>query len=110
MTQKKEEKVVEFFSALADKTRIRILTSLIEESKTVGEIHKDLGEKVTLSAISHQLKILRNTDIIDYEKDGREKTFSLSSNFCFCILKDAMKHFGQSFPSKCCSKGKLKWN
>jgi len=108
MIQKKEEKVVEFFRALSDKTRLRVLASLAKESKTVGEIHKDLKRKVTLSAISHQLKILSNNEMIDYEKDGREKTFSLSNNFCFCLLKDVMNHFGQKFPKKCDKKEKYK--
>lgn len=87
-------KVVDFFSALSDETRLKILGSLMEKDKTVGDIHKSVGDKkITLSAISHQLKRLSLLGIVVYEKRGREKYFHLSNKFCWCMLKDAFKHF-----------------
>ncbi len=91
--QQTNRKISEFFSALADETRLRILRSLMEKDKTVNKIHKDLKDSLTLSAVSHQLKYLTNLDIIVYEKKGREKVFHLSDKFCWCMLRDAFKHF-----------------
>lgn len=87
-------KVSQFFSALSDETRLKILLTLAEEPKNVNEIHNALEkEKITLSAISHQLKNLSNLDIILYKKKGREKIYWLSNNFCWCTLRNAVKHF-----------------
>lgn len=90
---KVNKKILKFFTALSDETRLKILLTLIESSKTVTEVHKAVGNKITLSAISHQLKYLENLKIIISKKKGREKSFNLSSNFCWCMLKDAVKHF-----------------
>lgn len=86
--------MVQFFSSLSDETRIKILLSLIDSPKTVNDIHKTVGkDKITLSAISHQLKQLSGINIIIYKRKGKEKIFSLSNKFCWCMLKDAIKHF-----------------
>ena len=85
-------KIVQFFSALSDETRIKILKSLMDKKRTVNEIHRHLKD-VTLSAVSHQLKYLTILDIVEYKKKGREKIFTLSNKFCWCMLRDAFKHF-----------------
>lgn len=90
--------MVQFFSALADETRLKILVSLTAGEKTVSEIHSEFGESITLSGVSHQLKTLSTIDIIESEKSGREKKYSLSGEFCWCILRDAAKHFGIKYP------------
>ena len=92
--------MVQFFSALADETRLKILISLTVGEKTVGEIYSGFEESLTLSAVSHQLKILSNAEIINSKKNGREKIYSLSGNFCWCILRDAAKQFGIKYPKK----------
>jgi len=101
------KKVIQFFSAMADETRLKILSSLIEGPRTVNGIHNYVGEdRLTLSAISHQLKHLNDVGIIVYEKNGREKIFKLSDDFCWCILRDAFKHFKHK--TKCAECLKLK--
>ncbi len=93
---KVNKKVLLFFSALSDETRLKILTSLSEGEKTVSEIHRSLGKnEITLSAISHQLKQLQNIDIISSKRKGREKIYSLSGDFCWCTLKNTIKHFNK---------------
>ena len=98
------DKIVQFFSTLADDTRLRILLCLVEKPCNVNEIHKSIGKgKMTLSAISHQLKHLSDIEIVVYEKKGREKIFQLSDKFCWCILRDALKHFnGKTECKECC--------
>ncbi|MDO8647099.1 MAG: metalloregulator ArsR/SmtB family transcription factor [Candidatus Diapherotrites archaeon] len=89
-------KVLRFFSAIADKTRLKILLALMDGPKTVNEVYESVGrEKMTLSAVSHQLKYLEQTGVVVFEKSGREKTFRPSSDFCWCILQDAYGHFGK---------------
>lgn len=99
------KKIIQFFSVLSDETRLRILLSLVERSKTVNQIYSDIGkDRMTLSAISHQLKDLVNLDIVNYEKKGREKILHLSNAFCWCILKDAFNHFHDAKKCPACSK------
>lgn len=95
------KKIIGFFAAIADETRFKILLSLTNGPRTVNEVYLCIGrEKMTLSAISHQLKQLRDNDIIFYEKKGREKLFQLSDDFCWCILKDTINHFNEKIRCK----------
>ncbi len=92
-----DKKVLRFFSAIADGTRLKMLLALMDGPKTVNEVYESVGrEKMTLSAVSHQLKYLEQTGVVVFEKKGREKTFRPSSDFCWCILKDAYSHFGKN--------------
>ncbi len=95
-TKNSNKRIARFFAALSDETRLNILLSLIEGSKNVSEIHRAMDKEVTLSAISHQLKLLSDLDIIEYEKKGREKNYFLSGDFCWCILRDVVKHFNNT--------------
>ena len=84
-----ERKVMQFFSSLADETRLHILLSIAENPKTVNEIYSFVGRnKMTLSAISHQLKHLNDLEIVTYKKVGSEKFFELFVN---CPLSECVK-------------------
>ena len=100
--QESEIKVLNFFSSLSDPTRLKILLSIAKEPKNVNEIYRFVGKnKMTLSAISHQLTQLTNLSIVSYEKKGKEKFFELSDNFCWCILRDAFKQFDNNIKIEC---------
>ena len=97
-----EKKVMQFFSSLADETRLHILLSIAEKQKTVNEIYDFVGrDKMTLSAISHQLRQLNDMEIVMFEKKGKEKYFELSDKFCWCILRDAFGQFNNNIKIKC---------
>jgi len=109
ISKSSEKNVLNFFSSLADETRLHILLSISEKPKTVNEIYSAVGRsKMTLSAVSHQLKQLSDLGIVTYEKKGREKSFSLSSDYCWCILRDVFKQFDSSVKVRCvkCMGGK----
>lgn len=97
-----EKKVRDFFSSLADETRLKIVLSVAEKPKTVNEIYNFVGkDSMTLSAISHQLKQLSDIGIVFHKRNGKEKLFELSDKFCFCILHDAFKQFNSNVKIKC---------
>jgi len=97
-----KEKVLDFFSSLADETRLMILLSLADKPRNVNDIYEFVGkDKLTLSAISHQLRELSNLNIVKFEKKGKEKLFRLSEDFCWCILRDAFRQFGSKIQIKC---------
>lgn len=99
------KKVIRFFATIADPTRLTILNALMDGEKTVNEIYSAVGkDKMTLSAVSHQLKQLEQVSVVTFEKKGREKKFKLSEDFCWCILRDAYAHFEKNCECKECAK------
>ncbi len=97
-----KEKVLNFFSSLADETRLKILIAIADKPKSVNDIHKFIGkEKMTLSAISHQLKQLKYLKMVICKKQGKERLYELSGDFCWCILRDAFKQFNNNLKIKC---------
>jgi ArsR family transcriptional regulator len=65
----------DFFKALAHPLRIRILELLIEGDKNVNELQSLIGSEG--SAVSQQLAILRNKNIVTGTKEGNKVTYSL---------------------------------
>lgn len=101
-SEESSKKVMQFFSSLSDKTRLNIILSLAEKARTVNDIHKQLGkDNLTLSAVSHQLKLLNDLNIISYKKKGKEKLFSLSDKICWCLLRDAFGQFDKKIKIQC---------
>lgn len=95
-----DPKLLRFFALLSDETRLRIVMSIREGPLSVGEIHERIKE-LTLSAISHQLRTLNDAGIIDSKKEGRTKRYSLTDQFCWCILDNAFSHFQHKHCEAC---------
>ena len=71
-------------------TRTRILTALFESEMCVCDIGKLLN--MTKSAISHQLRILRQSKLVKARKCGKEVIYSLADNHVKMIFKMAIDH------------------
>ena len=106
MVNKINPRLIKFFEALSNETRLTIVAIISEKPLTVNELYEKLSKtpvRITLSGLSHQLKTLSELDIIIMKKKGREKYCMLSDKFCWCMVKDAFKHFNQEHKcSKCC--------
>jgi ArsR family transcriptional regulator len=81
----------EFFKALAHPLRIRILEVLSESDRTVNEIQSIIGSEG--SAVSQQLSILRNKNIVFGIKDGTSVVYSLRDPLITDLLKLARQIF-----------------
>jgi DNA-binding transcriptional ArsR family regulator len=81
----------EFFKALAHPLRIRILEVLSEGERTVNEIQSIIGSEG--SAVSQQLAILRNKNIVFGIKDGTSVVYSLRDPLITDLLKLARQIF-----------------
>jgi len=82
-----------FLGTLADPLKVRIIFVLINANKTVSELCKELkGEQ---SKISHALKALRLCSIVDFEKKGKERVYSLNKEVLpiFKLVADYEKKF-----------------
>lgn len=79
-----------FFKILADKTRLRILTELLEGSLCVNHICDRVG--MSQSAISHQLALLRKADLVRVTRKGKTVVYSISDEHVRLMLDMALLH------------------
>ncbi|MBO7377463.1 MAG: helix-turn-helix transcriptional regulator [Clostridia bacterium] len=82
--------VAELFKVFGDTTRTRILSALFESEMCVCDIASLLN--MTKSAVSHQLRILRQTKIVKYRKSGKEVYYSLDDGHIARIYRTALEH------------------
>lgn len=79
-----------FFSKLANPLKISILDSLKEKDKSVNELVKDLC--IEQSKLSHALKSLKCCKIVDVEKKGKKRVYSLNKKTILPMLKLIDEH------------------
>lgn len=82
--------MADIFKVLSDPTRIRILSLLAHEEMCVTCIADALG--MTHSAISHQLRLLRATNLVKFTKDGKEVIYSLDDSHVLSLFDQALDH------------------
>ena len=80
----------ETFKVLGDPTRLKILYILSKEELCVCEIFTVLG--MTQSAVSHQLRILRNMRLVKYRKSGRSVFYSLDDEHINNLFREGLEH------------------
>lgn len=78
------------FEALSDPTRIRIISALIEGEIGVGDLVERIG--LTKSAISHQLRGLRDKRIIRTRKQGRNVFVCIDDEHVVELFKRGLDH------------------
>ena len=82
--------LAELFKVFGDSTRIRILFVLFEAEVCVCDLAQILG--MTQSAISHQLRVLKNADLIRFRREGKTVIYSLADDHVRMILSCGMEH------------------
>lgn len=87
---RKVEQSINIFKALGDKTRLLIVYSIMDEAKSVNVIANEL--KMTQSAISHQLQVLKLNGIIKAERKGKEVYYSLDDEHVKFIVQTVESH------------------
>ena len=80
----------DFFKIFGDSTRMSILFAIDGEELCVCDIASLLS--MTKSAVSHQLKILRQSDLIKYRKCGKNVFYSLADDQVRDIIEKALEH------------------
>ena len=78
------------YKMFADKTRVRILWALSHEDMCVCDLAVLLG--MTKSAISHQLKSLRMSNLVKYDKQGKVVYYSLADEHVKDIFEKGFEH------------------
>ena len=88
--QKELNEISKLLKTMSDNTRIRIINLLFNEPICVRHIAEELG--MTQSAISHQLKVLKEARLVKYERDGKNMVYSLDDDHIKSIYDVALSH------------------
>ncbi|WP_206076164.1 ArsR/SmtB family transcription factor [Marinitoga lauensis] len=81
---------VEMYKIFADETRLRILLALLENELCVSKIVEVAG--ISQSAVSHQLRILKQMNIVKYRKQGKNVFYSLKDEHIEKIIGMVFEH------------------
>ncbi len=82
--------LAELFKVFGDSTRVRILYLLCETELCVCDIAAVLG--MNLSAISHQLRVLKQAKLVKFRKEGKTVFYSLADGHVHHILAQGLDH------------------
>ncbi len=85
--------LAELFKVFGDSTRIKILYVLLESEMCVCDIAELLN--MTQSAISHQLRVLKQSQLVKFRREGKAIFYSLADNHVVTILNQGMDHVGE---------------
>ena len=82
--------LAELFKAFGDSTRIKILYALCEEEMCVCDLAVLL--RVTQSAVSHQLRLLKTLRLVKFRRQGKVVYYSLDDEHIKHIFKEGLNH------------------
>ena len=85
--------LADFFKIFGDSTRIKILYALFASEMCVQELATLLD--MNQSAISHQLRILKQAKVVKYRKDGKYVLYSLDDDHVTQIVLQGMEHLSE---------------
>lgn len=82
--------IAELFKVLGDSTRMKIICCLFEHEMCVCDIAELINS--TQSAVSHQLRVLKQAKLVKYRKEGKTVYYSLSDEHVEMIFNMALEH------------------
>ena len=85
--------LADLFKIFGDSTRIKILYGLFESEMCVCDIAQML--RMTQSAISHQLAVLKKNKLVKYRREGKTVFYSLSDGHVRTIIDQGMEHVSE---------------
>jgi ArsR family transcriptional regulator, lead/cadmium/zinc/bismuth-responsive transcriptional repressor len=88
------DRLAEAFRALGDPTRVRILDALSHDELCVCDVATLIG--LSESAVSHQLRLLRNLRLVRARRDGRMVFYSLDDQHIVTLLHQGLRHVNEA--------------
>ncbi len=85
--------LAEFYKMFGDATRLKILCFLRQGEMCVQDIADNIG--MQQSAVSHQLRVLKQMDLVKNRRDGKTVFYSLADDHIVCILDMGMEHINE---------------
>ncbi len=93
LTPEQATHLAEFFRALSDPSRVRIIAALLHDEVNVSTLSEIVG--ISESAVSHQLRTLRQMRLVRARKQGRQVYYTLDDEHVadlFCRSLDHVEH------------------
>jgi len=84
------QRLAELFRTLGDPTRVRLIALLLEGEANVSALAARLG--VSESAVSHQLRILRQMRLVRTRKEGRRVFYALDDDHVAALFRMGLDH------------------
>ena len=84
------ERLSEVFKIFSDNSRLRIIAALLEKELCVYDLTQALG--MTQSAVSHQLRLLRNAHLVKTRREGKSLFYSLDDDHVVTIMSQGLAH------------------
>ncbi len=82
--------VAELFRSFSDTSRVRILSALISEEMNIGSLAEAVG--ISESAISHQMRGLRQMRIVQARRDGKEIFYRIEDEHIIALFQQGVNH------------------
>ncbi len=82
--------LADLFKVFSDTTRIKILFALMGNELCVADIAEKTGS--TQSAVSHQLRTLKQAHLVRFTRDGRNIVYSLADDHVYTMLNQGLNH------------------
>lgn len=82
--------LADLFKVFADTTRIKILYALMGRDLCVADISEVVG--VSQSAVSHQLRSLKQAHLVKFRREGKQIVYSLSDDHVYTMLSQGLTH------------------
>ena len=93
ITEEEAYYVAELFKAISDLTRVRILFCLLGGEMCVCDIQELVG--VTQSAVSHQLRVLKQAGLVKYRREGKSLYYSIADSHVSTMLATGLEHISE---------------
>ena len=98
--------IAEVFKVFGDTTRMKIISALLEAELCVGDIAEITNS--TQSAISHQLRVLKQAKLVKFRKEGKVVYYSLDDEHISEMYEMAKRHIEEGYEHKWTDKNRSK--
>lgn len=89
----KAQRMAEFFSALSDPHRLKLLSALAQQELCVCDLAAAV--KMGESAVSHQLRVLRSQHLVTYRRQGRNVYYGLADEHIMSLYREVAEHLDE---------------
>jgi DNA-binding transcriptional ArsR family regulator len=90
LDERTADHLAETFKALSDRSRLRLIAALMGAERCVGELAADLA--MSESAVSHQLRTLRQLRLVRVRKNGRQVFYALDDEHIEELFRCGLEH------------------
>ena len=94
VTTEKAQQMAQFFGAMADPHRLKLLSALAKAELCVCDLAAVV--KMSESAVSHQLRLLRNLRLVKHRREGRNVYYSLADAHIVNLYREVAEHLDEA--------------